>query len=49
LEVNHSPSFNADSPLDQRIKTGVLGDLLEVELSLPGVRFITWIMLAVIN
>ena len=29
LEVNHSPSFNVDSPLDHRVKTGVLGDLLE--------------------
>ena len=29
LEVNHSPSFNVDSPLDHRVKTGVLGDLLK--------------------
>lgn len=29
LEVNHSPSFSVDSPLDRRIKTGLLGDLME--------------------
>lgn len=28
LEVNHSPSFGIDSPLDRRIKTGLIGDVL---------------------
>ena len=28
LEVNHSPSFGIDSPLDRRIKTGMIGDVL---------------------
>ena len=28
LEVNQMPSFATDSPLDQRIKAGVIGDTL---------------------
>eukprot|EP01063_Lacrimia_lanifica_P022199 TRINITY_DN29863_c0_g1_i1.p1 TRINITY_DN29863_c0_g1~~TRINITY_DN29863_c0_g1_i1.p1 ORF type:complete len:790 (+),score=323.91 TRINITY_DN29863_c0_g1_i1:142-2511(+) len=30
LEVNHSPSFNCCSPLDERIKTGLIEEVLKV-------------------
>ena len=29
LEVNHSPSFGTDSPLDLRVKRGLIGDVLK--------------------
>ena len=30
LEVNHSPSFTVDTPLDDRVKTAVIGDTLKM-------------------
>ena len=30
LEVNHSPSFTVDSPLDERVKVAVIGDTLKL-------------------
>ncbi|KAJ3172775.1 Tubulin polyglutamylase ttll6 [Geranomyces variabilis] len=30
LEVNHSPSFTCDTPLDDEIKSGVIGDALQL-------------------
>lgn len=30
LEVNHSPSFTVDSPLDERVKIAVIGDALKM-------------------
>ncbi|KAJ3146151.1 Tubulin polyglutamylase ttll6 [Geranomyces variabilis] len=30
LEVNHSPSFTCDTPLDAEIKSGVIGDALQL-------------------
>eukprot|EP01065_Artemidia_motanka_P045606 TRINITY_DN6736_c0_g1_i6.p1 TRINITY_DN6736_c0_g1~~TRINITY_DN6736_c0_g1_i6.p1 ORF type:complete len:776 (+),score=309.02 TRINITY_DN6736_c0_g1_i6:112-2439(+) len=30
LEVNHSPSFHTDTPLDERIKTGVISEAVRI-------------------
>jgi tubulin polyglutamylase TTLL6/13 len=30
LEVNHSPSFTADSPLDEKVKGGVICDTIRL-------------------
>ena len=30
LEVNHAPSFNGDTPLDQRVKRQVLADTFKI-------------------
>lgn len=30
LEVNHSPSFTVDTPLDERVKMAVIGDTLKI-------------------
>ncbi|KAI8611820.1 tubulin-tyrosine ligase family-domain-containing protein [Chytriomyces sp. MP71] len=38
LEVNHSPSFTCDSPLDSQVKSKVIGDTLELLNLNPAVR-----------
>lgn len=45
IEVNQSPSFQADSPLDQKIKLGVLSDAVKIlSLSLKRkLRYLTQI------
>jgi tubulin polyglutamylase TTLL6/13 len=30
IEINHSPSFATDSPLDKKVKTGVVKDALNL-------------------
>jgi len=30
LEVNHAPSFNVDTPLDEKVKRGLLQDTLNI-------------------
>jgi tubulin polyglutamylase TTLL6/13 len=30
LEINYTPSFTADTPLDERIKCGVVSDALKL-------------------
>ena len=30
LEINYTPSFSTDTPLDQRIKSGVIKDALKL-------------------
>ena len=42
IEVNHSPSFNMDSPLDARVKCGAIGDVLRA-LNLDGEERRAWI------
>ena len=42
IEVNHSPSFNMDSPLDARVKSGAIGDILAA-LNLDGEERRAWI------
>ena len=38
IEVNHSPSFGMDSPLDRRVKTGLIGDALRALAPDPAAR-----------
>jgi hypothetical protein len=38
IEVNHSPSFGMDSPLDARVKTGLIGDALRALAPDPSDR-----------
>ena len=42
IEVNHSPSFNMDSQLDARVKSGAIGDILAA-LNLDGEERRAWI------
>jgi tubulin polyglutamylase TTLL6/13 len=30
LEVNHTPSFNVDTPIDKEVKTALLTNTLEI-------------------
>jgi len=39
LEVNHSPSFSADSPLDTTLKRGVIYEALLLLDKKPSDRF----------
>ena len=38
VEVNHSPSFGMDSPLDRRVKSGLIGDALRALAPDPAAR-----------
>ena len=38
IEVNHSPSFGMDSPLDRRVKSGLIGDALRALAPDPAER-----------
>ena len=38
IEVNHSPSFGMDSPLDRRVKSGLIGDALRALAPDPAAR-----------
>jgi tubulin polyglutamylase TTLL6/13 len=39
LEINHSPSFNIDTPLDAKIKTAVIEDTLEILYNISEDKF----------
>ena len=42
IEVNHSPSFGMDSPLDRRVKSGLIGDALRALAPDPAAR-LAWV------